>query len=746
MPARRLIALALATSAVLVPLSADARRAVEPADALDTVAPGDLAVAAGAEGEWTAGALTVQVAGDGLTVTEAGRTVWASDPGSAFVVGGRGAVAWEERRGYFWPTVTYAARLGDQSVDSVAEQDGAVVVTGDLTGGDAEPASYTLRISAREAGGAALDLDTEAATPLTSVALVSGRSAHAGVHGFGEQFADFDLDGRLLPIVAREQGIGRGEQPITDLADATNHGAGGTDQMTYAAWPSYLTEDLRGLRLSADDPGSSAFAVADTRDPDAVALELWAPSLSAEAVAAATPARLVAAQQAGEQRPALARWATQGAIVGLQGGTAEVRRELGSLLDAGAKVSAVWLQDWTGKRTTSFGDRLWWTWQLDEERYPGWSTLVADLKAQGIRTTTYVNPFVVDAAPKGDPSIRNLWDEARDAGYLVTDAEGAPYALDQGEFDAALVDLTNPEAQSWFADVIAEHVLADGVDGFMADFAEGLPFDAQLHTGTPATMHNRWPTLWAETVRMGCERAGKPNCVTWFRAGGLGQAQEAPLFWNGDQLVTFAKEDGLASALLGSLSAGVSGWPLVHSDIGGYTSVNAFVRDYVRSGDLLERWAEYQAFGVVMRTHEGNRPDRNEQVFDRANAQAFARMTKLFAALAPYRREVVAQATATGIPAVRPGWLVAPGTPAADRDDQFFLGSHVLVAPVLADGAKTVKVTFPEGRWIHLLTGQAYAGGRTVTVKAPVGTPAAFVKMRDPWRKELRQRIRNALG
>lgn len=746
MPASRLLALSLALAAVLLPVTADARRAPEPVDALDTVAPGDLTVAASAAGAWTSGSLTVTVDDDGLAVATGGRTIWASDPGTAFVAGGRGAVAWEEHRGYFWPTVTYAARLGDQTVDAVTEDDGAVVVTGELTGGDAEPAAYTLRIAPRDAGGAALDLDTDSATPLTSVALVSGRSEHAGVHGFGEQFADFDLDGRLLPIVVREQGLGRGEQPITDLADATNHGAGGTDQMTYAAWSSYVTEDLRGLRLRPGDPGSSSFAVADTRDPRAVALELWAPSLSAEVVAAATPARLVAAQQAGEQRPPLARWATRGAIVGLQGGTAEVRSELRRLLDAGAKVSAVWLQDWTGKRTTSFGDRLWWTWQLDEQRYPGWSRLVRDLRREGIRTTTYVNPFLVDAAPKGDRSIRNLWAEARDAGYLVTDTDGAPYLLDQGEFDASLVDLTNPEAQSWFADVIANHVLADGVDGFMADFAEGLPFDARLHAGTAATLHNRWPTLWAETVRLGCERAGKPSCVTWFRAGGLGQAQAAPLFWNGDQIVTFSREDGLASALLGTLSAGVSGWPLVHSDVGGYTSVNAFVRDYVRTGDLLERWAEYQAFGVVMRTHEGNRPDKNEQVFDPANARAFARMSRLFAALTPYRREVVAQATATGIPAVRPGWLVAPGTPAAERDDQFFLGSHVLVAPVLADGARTVRVTFPDGRWVHLLTGERYAGGRTATVKAPVGTPAAFVKMRDPWRKELRTRIRHVLG
>lgn len=62
---------------------------------------------------------------------------------------------------------------------------------------------------------------------------------------------------------------------------------------------------------------------------------------------------------------------------------------------AGAEISGVWLQDWAGKRTTSFGSHLWWTWQLDEQQYPGWDELVADLNAEGIEVLTYVVEMVV---------------------------------------------------------------------------------------------------------------------------------------------------------------------------------------------------------------------------------------------------------------------------------------------------------------------------------------------------------------
>lgn len=722
----RVAAAGLALLLALVGSVPPATALLYPQDQVATVAPGRLTVHRAATGTWRAGPVTVRTTRDRLTVHQAGRVIWSSDPGAAFVTGGQGRVGWTEDRGYFWPAVTYTHRFRHQTVRAVAVDRDRVVVTGDLLG-TGRAAGYELTFSAGASGAVVADLTTTGG--LDSVALVSGRSRGAGVHGFGEQFARFDLDGRLLPILAREQGVGRGAQPITLLADLTNNGAGGTDRMTYAARPSFVTDDVRGVRLDPALPESHAFAVADTRTSDRVGLEVWAPRLRAELTAAATPAALVGTQAAGTHRPALPAWADDGAVVGLQGGTAAVRRKLDRLLEADADVAAVWLQDWSGQRTTSFGERLWWTWQLDAERYPGWADLVADLRAAGIRTTTYVNPFLVDATAKGDPTIRNLWAEARDAGHLVTRADGSPYRLDQGGFDASLVDLTDPAAREWFAGVIAEEVLAHGVDGFMADFGEGLPMDGVLADGDAELRHNEWPSLWAQTVARACDLAGRPDCLTWFRSGSLGMEEHAALFWNGDQTVTYDAQDGLASALLGTFSAGVSGWPLVHSDIGGYTSIDAVVTDYVRPKDLLARWAEYAAFGVVMRTHEGNRPAQNRQVYDDpTSAAAFARMTRLFAALAPYRERVVAEATRTGMPAIRHGWLVHPGTAAARVDSQFFLGRDVLVAPVLRPNASSVRVTFPPGAWVHLLTGRRYAGGRPVTVPAPVGVPAGFVR------------------
>lgn len=717
-----------------------------PGDQLEVMAPGDLRTEPDTRGAYPLGEHTVEVTEDSVSVLSDDAVVWANAPGTAFLTAGTGQVSWEEVRGYFWPDVHHEQQFTAQQITAVRSTGDGLTLSGELRSdagsvpfivGFGERVGGGVTVDAAAGGGAGVDAaggddraDDDGAVSVLQ--WTSGRSDGAGVHGFGEQFDSFNLDGRLIPIVAREQGVGRGEQPLTLLADLTNGGAGGTEAMTYAAWPTYVTDDLQGVRVDPADASAHMFAVGDTRQSRHVGLEVWSPTMRLELTRGDTPRQLVTAQQGDVDRPRLADWTQEGAIVGLQGGTDKVLEAVEALEGAGTEIAGVWLQDWTGQRTTDFGDRLWWTWQLDGQRYPGWSDLVSDLNDRGIRTTTYVNPWLVDAEPKDDPAIRNLWAEARDAGLLVLTADGEPYMVDQGGYSAALVDFTNPAGRDWMSTVIAEEVLADGVDGFMADFGEGLPMDAVLHAGRADQMHNAWPRLWAEVVREGCEKAGKPDCVTWFRAGTAGMDSLTPAFWNGDQVVGWAEEDGLPSALKGTFSAGVSGWPIVHSDIGGYTSVDLVVSDYVRDEELLARWGEYAAFGPVFRSHESNRPAVNRQVYDVDERAAFARNSRIFAALQPYRSEVLEVAAGTGVPAVRHLWLTHPGSAAAESDRQFMLGDSLFVAPVMAAGQTEIEVTLPPGTWRHLVTGRLYEGDTVVMIDAPIGTPAAFIDAAHP--------------
>ncbi|MCU0280056.1 MAG: alpha-glucosidase [Candidatus Nanopelagicales bacterium] len=701
-----------------------------PRDNLDPVQPGALSVST-EQTTLRTGDFEVEVLDDQLRITENGIIAWQSQPGVAFLSAANGSVDFTEHLGYFWADVTRTATMPDQSVDSVEQRGPVVRISGQLSGASGS-ADYTMTLLAipKTASARALQMEI-AADGVDSVVLTAGIANGERIFGLGEQYRPLDLTGTITPILPREQGIGRGEQPLTYLADVTQK-AGGTLETTYAAWPSYVTSENKAFTF-ANTSEAGAFTVADFSRNGQASLEAWAPSISAEIFAGTNPKAVIAAREAGKTRPPLADWVQRGAVLGLQGGTDKVRTVVEEMQAAGTAISGVWLQDWTGKRTTSFGDRLWWTWQLDKQRYPGWTKLVKDLNDEGIEVLTYINPWLVDPAPKGDASIKNLYQEAIDKGYTVQTQSGQPYLMDQNGFEAVLVDFTNPAARAWYADVIAEDVLGAGAVGFMADFGEALPFDAKLFDGDPLLVHNQYPQLWASVVREGCDQAGQPECLAFMRSSFLGSPEEVPMMWNGDQMVNYADQDGMASAVYAMLSGGISGSPLWHSDIGGYTSINAVVKNYTRPPELNQRWAQMQAFGVMMRTHEGNRPAQNQQVYDTPETRAaFAAASQIYAALYPYRKTVIDEAVATGVPAMRPTWMVYPDSTAASADLQFFLGDHLLVAPVLKEGATTVSVAFPPGEWINVLTGESFAGDQTVEVPAPLDTPAAFVEAQDP--------------
>src|SRR6185312_9005117 len=86
--------------------------------------------------------------------------------------------------------------------------------------------------------------------------------------------------------------------------------------------------------------------------------------------------------------------------------------------------------------------------------------------------------------------------------------------------------------------------------------------------------------------------------------------------------------------------------------------------------------------------------------------------TKLKCRLMPTLWSAAVAAHREGLPVMRAMTLEFPADPACDTlDRQYFLGPSLLVAPVFTEDG-TVEYYLPEGRWIHLLSGEAQAGGR----------------------------------
>lgn len=665
--------------------------------------------------------------------TDPDHVVWESAAGRPFVEAVVATISIAEERGSFDVDPQVSARCDTQTVAGASRDGEALVLRGALTG-EGCAARYTLRLEPEpeppgapsESNGTlafSLEVDGEG---VNEVLWRAASDADERFFGFGEQFTYLDLKGQRVPILVEEQGIGRGAQPLTALVNLVSPGSGGGPLSTYAAVPFWITSRLRSSYLT-----NTEVAFVDLTTPDTATVELLGTHLEGAILDVRAPKDAIErfTRHAGRMAP-LPEWLGSGAVLGVQGGTDVVRAKLERVRAFDVPVAAFWLQDWEGQRQTIIGQQLWWNWVLDRERYPGWEELVADLAASGIRVMTYVNPFLVDVAERGD-ATRNLFREAVDGGYLAKRADGTPYLIPNTSFSAGLLDLTNPATRAWFGAVLRDEVLGVGASGWMLDFGEALPFDAVLASGEPAAIaHNRYPEDWAELARQAVVDAGRADDVVFFtRSAFTRSPAKTPLMWLGDQLVSFDGSDGLASAVKGLLSGGISGFALDHGDVGGYTSVS--ILGVTRSKELLLRWMELGAFEPVFRTHEGNQPAANVQFdTDDETLAQLARCTKIFRALGFYRRELMREAAASGAPLVRHPWLEFPDDPATlALTDHLMLGSEILVVPVTQPGATSVSAYLPAGRWVHVWSGRIFgapAHGTRVTVDAPIGEPAVF--------------------
>jgi len=188
-----------------------------------------------------------------------------------------------------------------------------------------------------------------------------------------------------------------------------------------------------------------------------------------------------------------------------------------------------------------------------------------------------------------------------------------------------------------------------------------------------------------------------------------------------------------------TLTGGLSGFALTHSDVGGYTSIdhNSFyVRDVfgyggaplIRDRELLLRWIESNTFSdCLLRTHEGLLPQDNHQVWsDELTLRHFKRFTAIFIAFKSYRRGLMAEATSRGWPIARHPMLHYPDDPVlkADRSQadggegrirQFMLGPDWMIMPVVTPGAQTVRGYLPRGSWVPLWTRDGASGASAET-------------------------------
>jgi len=171
---------------------------------------------------------------------------------------------------------------------------------------------------------------------------------------------------------------------------------------------------------------------------------------------------------------------------------------------------------------------------------------------------------------------------------------------------------------------------------------------------------------------------------------------------------------------------GLSGVAWAGVDIGGFFDDG--------NGELLARWTELGVFQPFCRNHSAMGTARQEPwAFGEPWESICREMLLLRMRLLPYLYTLFEECHRTGAPILRPLLFEFPEDETTyTADDQFMVGSALLVAPITRPGLEHRHVYFPEGTWHHFWTGDFVSGPAHILAHAPLGQPAIYVRSNTP--------------
>lgn len=320
--------------------------------------------------------------------------------------------------------------------------------------------------------------------------------------------------------------------------------------------------------------------------------------------------------------------------------------------------------------------------------FPEPQGMLNELRELGFAVWLWVTPFVNQESA----TFAEL--ERRQILVPRKDGQGAALLKWWGG-TAGLVDVSNPVGRDWLRERL-QALQALGVAGFKIDGG-----DFKYH---PAPAESAWaadpgPSGYSDALLALFEELAPGQCET--RTAWLSQRRNI-LWREGGKDSHWGLDNGLAAMVTLAQHLAVMGYDILIPDmIPG--RVQTMVADMpLPSDELMVRWTEATALMPIMQFSYA------PWNYAPATAQAVAGYARLHKALEPY---LAVQAAGRTAPLLRSLWYAAPEM--ADLytvADAWLLGSDLLAAPVVTEGAISRDILLPPGVWCDAWTGEAHQG------------------------------------
>ena len=336
---------------------------------------------------------------------------------------------------------------------------------------------------------------------------------------------------------------------------------------------------------------------------------------------------------------------------------------------------------------------------VNREYFPTFEQMVKDLSAEGFHTVL-ITDLHIKFAPNGGYAP---FETGTKNDVFVKKADGSLYVGEVWPGPSVFPDFTLSRARTWWGEQYKEFANM-GISGFWNDMNEPavftfptktMPLDNRhrLDDGTSLdhrAVHNIFGLLNVQATYEGLRRL-RPNERPFVltRAAYAGTQRYAAT-WTGDNSSTW---NHLKMSTTQLLNMGLSAYPLVGADIGGFAGSPPM--------DLLTRWTEVGAFNPIYRNHTAKGTQDQEPWVGGPEQEAIRRRyIELRYRLLPYTYTAMEETTRTGLPLMRPLFLEYPQESAFYEDDRDFLFGHdFLVAPVVTEMVDALDVKLPAGVW-----------------------------------------------
>jgi alpha-glucosidase (family GH31 glycosyl hydrolase) len=397
--------------------------------------------------------------------------------------------------------------------------------------------------------------------------------------------------------------------------------------------------------------------------------------------------------------------------------------------------SAMWFDDgWQ----TGFN-----TFAMSSSLFTDVAGMMGELEALGFHSMAWSTPYLEQpTGPGGKPTddAQQLYELAAANRWLVEDGKGNVYTSPATpiKMGAGIVDYTSPGAQQLW-EFLVGRATSVGLRGFKCDYGEELIPNlvndrnpVEMSDGTTARTARIYPIEEHTTYRTGLDRDWSGDDMLIVRASAYGGASATDVIWPGDLDSSFAHRGdpmsngsnavgGLPAAVVDLQTLSVSGFPAFGSDTAGYRGSP--------TPETELRWMEHTALTPVMQVYEDGDDRLPWAISDAAGAE-YQAMASLHQQLVPYHAVLMTAAQLVGTPPVRPLPLAYPDDAAgfARADDEYLLGSDLLVAPVVEPSVTSRAVHLPPGKWVSWWSDQVMTGPADIMAPAPLGQPPFYAR------------------